>query len=101
MRHPTSWLHPNTYTLLCHSLTVMCLGWQAMAEADKERVAKLKAVMPPVPKPAKGAAAKGSPADAAKDKPAAKAPRAKTAYLVSLQVPDLYCCLEQAVETTR
>lgn len=45
---------------------------QDMAAADKERVDKLKADMPPVPKPTKPAKA---------DKPD-KVPRAKTAYVV-------------------
>lgn len=45
---------------------------QDLAAADKERVAKLKADMPPVPKPTKPAKA---------DKPD-KVPRAKTAYMV-------------------
>lgn len=54
---------------------------QIMADADKERVAKLKADMPPVPKHIKAAATKEAKA-AAKETKAAKLPRAKTAYLV-------------------
>ncbi len=47
-----------------------------MADADKDRVAKVKADLPPVPKQPK-------PAKEAKPD---KAPRAKTAYLVSCQL---------------
>ena len=68
------------------------LARQDMANTDKERVAKLKAELPPVPKPAKGAA-KGSKAATAKDTSAAKVPRAKTAYLVGcLYLPVLLRC---------
>ena len=49
-----------------------------MADADKDRVAKLKADMPPVPKQAKPA----------KEAKADKAPRAKSAYLVQNANPD-------------
>ena len=49
-----------------------------MADADKDRVAKLKADMPPVPKQAKPA----------KEATADKAPRAKSAYLVQNANPD-------------
>lgn len=51
-----------------------------MADADKERVAKVKADLPPMPKQPK--AAKGATAD--------KVPRAKSAYLVSSQ--QKHCC---------
>lgn len=63
-----------------------------MADADKERVAKLKADMPAVPKQAKAAAATKESKAPAKEAKAAKAPRAKTAYLVST---DLSCRLNQ------
>ena len=53
-----------------------------MADADKERVAKLKADMPAVPKQAKASATPEAKA-AAKEAKASKVPRAKTAYLVS------------------
>ena len=53
-----------------------------MADADKERVVKLKADMPAVPKQPKAGATQEAKA-AAKEAKAAKVPRAKTAYLVS------------------
>ena len=61
-----------------------------MADADKERVAKVKASLPPVPKQAKQA----KPSSNTK---AEKASRAKSAYLVSSMQRLLSCpalCLE-------
>ena len=55
----------------------LCLLLQDMADADKDRVAKVKASLPPVPKQAKQAKSASEPK-------AEKAPRAKSAYMVSL-----------------
>lgn len=70
-----------------------------MANADKERVAKLKADMPAVPKQTKAAAAKEAKAAAKETK--TNIPRVKTAYLVDLLhcITDLTLtsvCLSQA-----
>jgi hypothetical protein len=54
---------------------------QELANADKDRVAKVKADLPPVAKQPK----------AAKEAKADKVPRAKTAYLVRL-LPDRILC---------
>ena len=57
-----------------------------MADADKDRVAKLKASLPPMPKQAK----------AASEPKAEKAPRAKSAYMVSsMQRVSCHICMAQ------